>query len=264
MHSALQHPLIRADRRGTRAAQEQLRQKEKQQGIAVVEQSTACTVAHWHHQNSSWTWENIKEECFAFWGHPRAVSFLTRRSEWHGHPSLAREGSALSFHRNFCWLEPMCILSPRLHRFILYFCNSTKELYAPGFFAATLFLGHYLLKHDQFGADGSKGSWVPIHCHQCRANLVLWVPFFQKQPPTDGNSAECTFVNEEVLQPPHFHTQPLPCGQDRLSRSQTKTYNGPPYQAAQDTARSLLNATWIQAFIHHATLSQGGLQVTTK
>lgn len=193
MHSALQHPLICADRRGTCTAQEQLRQ-EKQQGI-VVGQSTACTVACWHHQNSSWTWENIKEECFAFWGRPRAVSFLTCRSEWHGHRSLARKGFALSFHRSCSWLEPTRIPSPRLHSFLLYFCNSTEELYAPGFFAATLFLGHYLLKHDQFGADGSKGFWMPIHCHQCRANLVLWVPFFQKQPPTDGNSAECTFVN---------------------------------------------------------------------
>lgn len=193
MHSALQHPLICADRRGTCTAQEQLRQ-EKQQGI-VVGQSTACTVARWHHQNSSWTWENIKEECFAFWGRPRAVSFLTCRSEWHGHRSLARKGFALSFHRSCSWLEPTRIPSPRLHSFLLYFCNSTEELYAPGFFAATLFLGHYLLKHDQFGADGSKGFWMPIHCHQCRANLVLWVPFFQKQPPTDGNSAECTFVN---------------------------------------------------------------------
>lgn len=204
MHSALQHPLICADRRGTCTAQEQLRQ-EKQQGI-VVGQSTACTVARWHHQNSSWTWENIKEECFAFWGRPRAVSFLTCRSEWHGHRSLARKGFALSFHRSCSWLEPTRIPSPRLHSFLLYFCNSTEELYAPGFFAATLFLGHYLLKHDQFGADGLKGFWMPIHCHQCRANLVLWVPFFQKQPPTGGNSAECTFVNEEVLQPPHFHT----------------------------------------------------------
>lgn len=165
---------------------------------------------------------NIKGECFASWGHPRAVSCLTCWSAWHGHRSLVHQGSTLSFHSSLCWLESACIPSPRLGRFILYFCNSTEELQTLGFFAVTLSLGHYLLKHDQFGADGLKGSWRPIHYHQCRANLVLWVPFLQKQPPTDRNSAERTFIDEEVLQPPYFHTQSLAGRQHRQERPEVK------------------------------------------
>lgn len=72
---------------------------------------------------------NTKGECFASWGHPRAVSCLTRWSAWHGHWSLVHQGSTLSFHSSFCWLEPACIPSLRLGRFtLLYFCNSTEEL----------------------------------------------------------------------------------------------------------------------------------------
>lgn len=116
------------------------------------------------------------------------------------------------------------------------------------------------------GADGLKGSWRPIQYCQSRANLVLWVPFLQKQPPTDGRALQNVHLLTKRPTVPAATLCVLSwwAEQARSNRSQTRICNGPLKRVARDMAQSLSNATWIEAFIHRAPASWGRPQITPK